>query len=662
MIESVEPHNNGLSSIDLADLIEQIAAPIALEKHGPCIVYANPAFLRLFNLEAIPATPTSIPDLLRAIGANETAPGDGLGVSAGISEWILPGGRVVSARQTPFQSARNGEGTLWQFSDVTEQRQSEARYRAIIENIEDGYYEVDINGHFVFVNDGLCRIAGRQRKQLLAPDQRHYSFHFSKTTTAQLLELFRGVLYTRKPLQGAEVVVERPDGSTCHVEFSVALVHGPKGQPIGFCGIARDITKRKQVEAALDRRVTLLSVLEQVDLELNQTLDMEQVLSVALNAAVLLSHADAGFIGLAEGDRLRLVRMVGPYGPAQEVEANIGITGRVLRQRRAELIPDVSADPDYHCDIPSTRAQITIPLISHDKLLGVINLETADPERFTPETFEFVQLVTARAASAIDNARLYAVSQQQLAELRELYDQLQELEQLKSDMIRIAAHDMRSPLGILTGYLDILRFDLKDLLTDEQQSYFDSMLRAIDRIQRMTTDILSLERVQAAREPLTTIVNLADVISRAVFDRADEARQKGHKVVIQIEKAAHVYGDAISLVEATGNLLGNAIKYTPDGGTIEVRLRVEGARAVVEVADNGYGIPKEYHEQLFQPFFRVRTNETFEIEGTGLGLYLVRKIIERHGGQMHFESAPGAGSTFSFSLPLAELDEVGTSQ
>lgn len=651
MIESVEPHNNSLSSVDLAALIDQIATPIALEVSGPRIAYANPAFLTLLRLEVLPPTPTGIIDLLRAAGANETTPGG----EPGTSEWILPGGRVINARQTPFQGASGSAGMLWQFSDVTDQRQSEARYRSIAENIKDGYYEVDINGHFVFVNDGLCRIAGRSREQLLAPGQRHYSHHVSEATSAQLLELFRGVLHNREPVQGAEVLVERPDGSICHVEFSIALIDGPSGRPLGFCGIARDITKRKQVEAALDRRVTLLSVLEQVDLELNQTLDMEQVLSVALNAAVLLSHADAGFIGLTDGDRLRLVRLVGPYGPVGEVEANIGITGRVMRQRRAELIPDVSADPDYHADIPSTRAQITIPLISHDKLLGVINLETADPERFTPETFEFVQLVTARAASAIDNARLYAVSQQQLAELRELYAQLQELEQLKSDMIRIAAHDMRSPLGILTGYLDILRFDLNDVLNEEQQTYFDSMLRAIDRIQRMTTDILSLERVQAAREPLTTIVNLADVVSRAVFDRADEARQKRHKVAVQIEQAVYVCGDPISLVEATGNLLGNAIKYTPDGGSIEVRLRVEDGRAVVEVADNGYGIPAEYHDRLFQPFFRVRTDETFEIDGTGLGLYLVRKIVERHGGQMRFESAPGVGSTFSFSLPLAEV-------
>ncbi|MFQ3568724.1 MAG: ATP-binding protein [Aggregatilineales bacterium] len=652
MIENVEPHNNSLSAIDLAALIEQIAAPIALETHEPRIAYANPAFLKLLKLEAIPAAPISVIDLLHAAGASETTARG----TPGTSEWILPSGRVISAQQMPFQSTGSSKGTLWQFSDVTNQRQSEARYRAIIENIEDGYYEVDINGHFVFVNDGLCRIAGCQREELLAPGQRHYSHHFSEATAAKLLELFRSVLRSRKPVQGAEVLIERPDGSNCHVEFSVALVDGPEGRLTGFCGIARDISKRKQVEAALDRRVTLLSVLEQVDLELSQTLDTDQVLSVAFNAAVLLSHADAGFIGLAEGDRLRLVRLVGPYGPVQQVEANIGIVGRVMRQRRAELIPDVSADPDYYCNIPSTRAQITIPLISHDKLLGVINLETADPERFTPETFEFVQLVMARAASAIDNARLYAVSQQQLAELRELYAQLQELEQLKSDMIRIAAHDMRSPLGILTGYLDILRFDLKDLLTDEQRSYFDSMLRAIDRIRRMTTDILSLEWVQAAREPLTTIINLADVVSRAVFDCADEARQKGHNVVVQIERAVNVYGDAISLVEATGNLLGNAIKYTPESGTIEVRLRTEGARAIVEVVDNGYGIPEEYHDQLFQPFFRVRIHETLDIDGTGLGLYLVRKIIDRHGGQMHFKSAPGVGSTFGFSLPLAELE------
>ena len=114
-------------------------------------------------------------------------------------------------------------------------------------------------------------------------------------------------------------------------------------------------------------------------------------------------------------------------------------------------------------------------------------------------------------------------------------------------------------------------------------------------------------------------------------------------------------GDPMLLYEAISNIIGNAIKYTPKAGTVHVWLTVEGQSACVRVHDNGYGIPEEQQERLFSPFYRVQTEETQEIEGTGLGLHLVKNIIERHNGNMVFSSVYGEGSTFGFNLPLMKV-------
>ncbi len=115
-----------------------------------------------------------------------------------------------------------------------------------------------------------------------------------------------------------------------------------------------------------------------------------------------------------------------------------------------------------------------------------------------------------------------------------------------------------------------------------------------------------------------------------------------------------VHGVSTELHEAIANLIGNAIKYTPDGGKIEARLQRDGDWAVLEVEDTGYGIPDDQQSDLFQPFRRIKTRETFAIEGTGLGLYLVKKIADRHNGSVYFRSQQGKGSTFGLRLPLAK--------
>jgi PAS domain S-box-containing protein len=424
----------------------------------------------------------------------------------------------------------------------------------------------------------------------------------------------------------------------------------------GHLILLQDITARKHSEMEAARHLAELAVLRDIDERIGSTLEIDDVLEIALTAATRLSGAEAGFIALLEDDgHQRVVKVAGKYPPAlidSRFPADHGIVGRVLRQRRAELINDVSSDPDYRPDLPITRAQIAIPLISRDHLIGVLDLETSDPSRFQPEVFHFVELLAGRIAAALENARLYSIAQTQVTELKMLYKQVSELEQLKTDMIRITSHDLIGPVGTVMGYLNLLEVD-GDQLSPEHRRYVATMMGLSRRMERLINDILSLDRIQ--QNGLQHVpLELNTLVQQVVEDNRVTTRRKAHHLVMSSSGSPVIEGNAAQLQEAIANLVQNAVKYTPEGGRIEVKLREENGRAIFEVTDTGYGIPPDGQKRLFQPFYRVHMSETEHIEGTGLGLHLVKNIVERHDGEIIFRSQHGRGSTFGFALPLSQ--------
>jgi len=250
----------------------------------------------------------------------------------------------------------------------------------------------------------------------------------------------------------------------------------------------------------------------------------------------------------------------------------------------------------------------------------------------------------------LERAIRYAVRQQHNQNrLEDLVQTVTRLEQLKTDMIRIAAHDLRTPLTVMRGYVEMLNNELSDQLTERQYDYFEELGDAVMRMQRMVGDILSLERIAELSGGYTDAIDLSALVQEA-YDRY--AKRSPQTFTLQMpDDAVTVYGAQAQLREAVDNLVSNAAKYTPDDGRISVSLTADPDLALFSVEDNGYGIPEKMQAQLFKPFFRAKTHETRQISGTGLGLHLVRNIIERHNGEVHFESKYGQGSTFTFVLP-----------
>jgi two-component system phosphate regulon sensor histidine kinase PhoR len=231
---------------------------------------------------------------------------------------------------------------------------------------------------------------------------------------------------------------------------------------------------------------------------------------------------------------------------------------------------------------------------------------------------------------------------------------LKRLDQFKSQMVQMASHDLRTPLGVAIGYLDVLKEDLKPA-TPLRDRALQGIDVALNRMQTLVVELLDLERVESgvgwSHEP----IDVGRLAAEAVAEFSEEAHTRRQ----QLHLTAHdnllpVVGDPIRLKQAIGNLINNALKYTPEGGSVWVRVQPAEQRLLIEVQDTGYGIPAEAQAKLFQRFYRVRIDGAENIEGTGLGLSLVKAVVEQHGGRVAAESEQGKGSTFRIWLPVAD--------
>lgn len=546
--------------------------------------------------------------------------------------------------------------------DVTEQRlaaeqliSSERRNWALLSALPDTLYVLRSDGVFTAYHtlDETRSLAGRTH-DLIGSHIKDVDLPVSVVN--EILMYLELVLETRTP-QAFQYSLETDDETT-HFDARMVAVNDDE-----VLALVRDITPLKRIQDELSAHVEHLTILRQIDSELSDYLSVDYVVQLGLDAAMRLSGATSGFVALvndADADAPELFT-IGAYDE-----------GSLRHQMRQpdNLVMQANRDhnPLMQVNLPETRAvrpflddtvaQIALPLISQTRgdFLGVVNLETRYQGRFNEDNFAFLRLITGRLVSTLENARLYRRIQEQLAELKHLYDAVSNLEQLKTDMIRIASHDLKNPLGGLMGYQEMLRSEIASELSDKQLTYLRSMEEAAQQMQRIVTGILSLERIeQMAQEATSRVFDLAELTRKTAREQLPHAQLKDQDYQLNVEPGAlYIMGDPLQIHEALANLISNAIKYTPAQGTVSVHLEGNGEQISFRVVDTGYGVPEAQQKRLFQPFFRAKSEQTKKIEGTGLGLHLVKNIVERHGGKMIFQSVEGQGSTFGFWLPQAD--------
>jgi signal transduction histidine kinase len=238
-------------------------------------------------------------------------------------------------------------------------------------------------------------------------------------------------------------------------------------------------------------------------------------------------------------------------------------------------------------------------------------------------------------------------------EFAEQNQRLRKLDSMKDDFVSSVSHEFRTPLTSIRGYLELVLESHANDLTDEQRRYLGVVDRNSDRLLRLVGDLLFVAEVDAGKISVDRApVDVAEVVHEAADAAAPVAEAKGVQVSVMAESGPSVSGDRGRLAQLLDNLIGNAIKFTPAGGRVDVRAYAPNGVAVIEVADTGIGIPKHEQTRLFERFFRARAATDEAVPGTGLGLSISKAIVDAHGGSLVVASEEGAGTTFRIEFPL----------
>jgi signal transduction histidine kinase len=243
--------------------------------------------------------------------------------------------------------------------------------------------------------------------------------------------------------------------------------------------------------------------------------------------------------------------------------------------------------------------------------------------------------------------------------LEEENRRVREVNQLKSEFVSLVSHELRTPLTAISGYLDLLLEDPGAQSTAKQQELLDIVKRNTERLVKLIDDLLDFSRIESGKVELRiSAVDIAAVIAEVVRLLQPQMEAKGQRLSFERPQSLPaVAGDIDRIRQILINLLSNAHKYTPPGGQIWLTARTENGWVRTDVRDNGIGLSPDEQAHLFDRFFRAQLPATRGVEGTGLGLPITRVLVEMHGGRITVTSAPGEGSTFSFTLPVADMPQ-----
>ncbi len=445
-----------------------------------------------------------------------------------------------------------------------------------------------------------------------------------------------------------------------------------------YCSLLGNIIERKRAEDKitqlnrdLEHRTSELAALNKAGRILASTLDSDQLLGLVMEQIKALVDAEAASVLLcvpagAEDAPPELV-FAAATGPAAEkllgtrMSGATGIAGWVVQARQSVHIADSQNDPRFYQQVDAvtgmtTHSLLAVPLIAKGSLVGVMEVINKRSGRFDAHDLEILEALSNSSAIAIDNARLYATEQQRAAALARALEQQRELERLQREFIQNVSHELRTPIGIILGYAELLDSDKLGELHPDQREPIRIIVRRAHMLRRLVEDITAILEIEAhTRGGQRVSLDLAALVQAAI-DEFQITAEKAHlTLTAKIEpEALPIYGDAVALRRVLDNLVSNAFKFTPAGGRVTVRLRPGAEKVILEVSDTGIGIAADKLEHIFDRFYQVDGSITRHYGGMGLGLALVKEIVEAHGGQIEVASQVNVGTTFTITLPVGE--------
>ncbi len=412
-----------------------------------------------------------------------------------------------------------------------------------------------------------------------------------------------------------------------------------------------------QTDEALQERVSELSLLQQLDRDLNTTLELESVVNLTLDWVLRTCDATAGGLVLLFNEEPQLVASRG-YDDSFDLDSvdgetiRAGLIGQVLKSGKPYLVKDVQEHHNYIAAAFDTRSQMTIPITHKQAVIGAIAIESSKPSDFDPRNLEVAIRVTDHAAVAIANAILY--------------EQVIEANNAKSEFVSMVSHELKTPMTSVQGYTDLILSGVTGQINDKQRQFLETITANVRRMGTLIQDLTDISRIETNHLNISPApMSFAKVISDTLQTTLTLSQEKQIEVHVDLPvNLPPVMGDQERLVQVMTNLLSNAYKYSPPETDVFLSVKTDVQTSqkgdngnspqpmvVCSIKDSGYGISETDQAKLFTKFFRAGDPNIRQSSGTGLGLSITKGIIELHGGSIWFESTLGEGTTFHFTIP-----------
>jgi signal transduction histidine kinase len=472
----------------------------------------------------------------------------------------------------------------------------------------------------------------------------------------------------------------------------------------GFTRASRRLLSERLVEAEFmtrrlaiateeaDRALSRLRIMYNVSRAISSMLDLKQILGAVTENLTSVSQIDRSAVWLADKQAKELSVVVAQGIDSRKLEGayllvdeDCSVVTRAFQTRQLQLVSQVKAEDEALALLFPRRSLLVAPLPGEDRPLGVITVDRLTHDRpFETAVIEMVQSIADQAAVALHNTRLYEELiqlnqhldqrvQERTEELARLNRELAKLDKKKSDFIAIAAHELKTPLTLVQGYAEMLAEGGIDRMPPELlERQMSGIVKGADRLRMIVEDIIDVSLIDTQVLTLNLeLTSLFQVVEQACRDQVTAAKER--KLGIQLgdfSDLPYIEADALRLHQMFGNIIGNAIKYTPDGGSVEISARLLEAEheqsviAEVVVSDTGVGIDLDEQERIFDKFYRVESPDLhsssktrFMGAGPGLGLAIAKGIVEAHGGRIWVESrgydpVHCPGSQFHVLLPV----------
>lgn len=532
-------------------------------------------------------------------------------------------------------------GTLFLMDDQT----AELEFRVTV-----GPVAGNLLGQRIPAGTGIVGRAVETRAPVIENDAQRSTAHFG-TADRQTGFISRALLAVPMQIKdrvlGVIEVINRRDGLP-FAEDDQNLLTAFAGQAAVAIENARLIANTDQ---ELTARVEELSIMGRIVRELNAGLDIDRAMRITLEWAMRQSKTEAGLIGMLEDNNLRIMAQEGyedllsdPMSARLALNLPAVQTAIQRGQARQVSLLNNGSKGIY----PGAHTQIIVPIRREAQAIGLILLESVSDSQ---SNLDFLIRLSDNAAIAISNARLY--------------DEVQKANEAKSEFVSFVAHELKNPMTSIKGYSELIAAGSVGGINEMQSNFLNTIRSNVERMSALVSDLNDNAKIEAGRLRLEfSPVDILDVAEDVIRSTKRQVEDKHQEIALNIPaQLPQVWADRLRVGQVLTNLVSNAHKYTPESGQIHVGAEAtenkwdpEGARRVVHlwVQDNGIGISPEDQVKVFQKFFRSDDSKAREVSGTGLGLNITKSLIEMQGGRIWFESEFRKGTTFHFTIPVAE--------